>query len=141
VPFAFVNWGSAVVAKWPVSTSVVVSALSSRHNLKDFVEASMCRPDFHFAAADSGGTPYFLAEMRQTCYGAKRIPVHDKSSAECTKAVEKGFVELKIARWGGFQAPSGGPLEIMDKMVAAMDAALNSAPVTERLQASVMKED
>jgi len=159
---------------------VVVSAQSPYHNLKEFVEASKRGQGFHFATAGSGSTPHFVAEMLNTRYGAKLIPVPYKSGSEgasavmggqvaatseasivalphlkeggkfkalattwtrrmtvapeLATAVEQGFAELQIAHWAGLHAPAGMPLEIMDKMAAAIDAAMKNPAVTDRLK-------
>jgi tripartite-type tricarboxylate transporter receptor subunit TctC len=169
------------VAMIAVSPSVVVvSAQSPHHNLKDFVEASKHGQGFHFATAGSGSTPHFVAEMLNTRYGAKLIPVPYKSGSEgasavmggqvaatseasivalphlkeggkfkalattwtrrmtvapeLATAVEQGFSELQIAHWAGLHAPAGMPPDIMDKMAAAIDAAMKNPAVTDRLK-------
>jgi tripartite-type tricarboxylate transporter receptor subunit TctC len=159
---------------------VVVSAQSPHHNLKDFVEASKHGQGVHFATAGSGSTPHFVAELLNTRYGAKLIPVPYKSGSEgasavmggqvaatseasivalphlkeggkfkalattwtrrmtvapeLATAVEQGFAELQIAHWAGLHAPAGMQPEIMDKMAAAIDAAMKSPAVTDRLK-------
>jgi tripartite-type tricarboxylate transporter receptor subunit TctC len=48
-------------------------------------------------------------------------------------AAEQGFPEIRIAHWAGLHAPKGTPVEILDKMSAAIDAAMKSAVVVDRL--------
>ncbi len=48
-------------------------------------------------------------------------------------AAEQGFPDIRIAHWAGLHAPKGTPLEILDKMSAAIDAAMRSASVVERM--------
>jgi tripartite-type tricarboxylate transporter receptor subunit TctC len=48
-------------------------------------------------------------------------------------ASEQGFPEIRIAHWAGLHAPKGTPTDILDKMSAAIDQAMKSAPTTERL--------
>jgi tripartite-type tricarboxylate transporter receptor subunit TctC len=50
-------------------------------------------------------------------------------------AIEQGFAEIQIAHWAGLHAPRGTPPEILDKMAAAVDAAMKSPAVAERLRA------
>jgi hypothetical protein len=53
---------------------------------------------------------------------------------ELATAVEQGFSELQIAHWAGLHAPAGMPPDIMDKMAAAIDAAMKNPAVTDRLK-------
>jgi tripartite-type tricarboxylate transporter receptor subunit TctC len=48
-------------------------------------------------------------------------------------AIEQGFPEIRIAHWAGLHAPRGTPVEILDKMAAAIDAAMKSPAVLDRL--------
>jgi tripartite-type tricarboxylate transporter receptor subunit TctC len=52
---------------------------------------------------------------------------------ELPTAVEQGFPEIKIAHWAGVHAPAGMPPEIMDKMAAAVDAAMKSQATIDKL--------
>ena len=71
---------------------VVVSAQSPYKNLKDLVEASKAGAGIHFATAGTGSTPHFVAELLNTRYGAKLIPVPYKSGSESASAVMGGQV-------------------------------------------------
>jgi tripartite-type tricarboxylate transporter receptor subunit TctC len=57
------------------------------------------------------------------------------SYPQLSTAVEQGFPEIKIAHWAGVHAPIGTPPAIMDKMAAAVDAAMKSPDIAERLKA------
>jgi tripartite-type tricarboxylate transporter receptor subunit TctC len=59
----------------------------------------------------------------------KRIDTY----AQLPTAIEQGFPEIRIAHWAGLHAPRGVPADILDKMAAAIDTAMKSAAVTERL--------
>jgi tripartite-type tricarboxylate transporter receptor subunit TctC len=59
----------------------------------------------------------------------KRIDAYPSLST----AVEQGFPEIRIAHWAGLHAPKGTPIEILDKMAAAIDVAMKSSAVVERL--------
>jgi tripartite-type tricarboxylate transporter receptor subunit TctC len=59
----------------------------------------------------------------------KRIEAYPDLST----AAEQGFPEIRIAHWAGLHAPKGTPLEILDKMSTAIDAAMRSASVVDRL--------
>lgn len=50
-------------------------------------------------------------------------------------ATEEGFPEIQIAHWAGVHAPRGTPDAILDKMAAAVDAAMKNAVIAERLRA------
>ncbi len=159
---------------------IVVSANSSFKNLKDFVDASKTSQGFHFATAGTGSTPHFVAEVLNTRYDAKLIPVPYKSGSEGATAVmggqvqgtseasivalphikaggkfrplattwvkrisaapelstatEQGFGELQIAHWAGLHAPAGVPVDILDKLAEAVDVAMKSSAVTDRLK-------
>lgn len=71
---------------------VVVSAQSTYKNLNDLVNASKNGPGIHFATAGTGSTPHFVAELLNTRYGAKLIPVPYKSGSESASAVMGGQV-------------------------------------------------
>jgi tripartite-type tricarboxylate transporter receptor subunit TctC len=45
-----------------------------------------------------------------------------------------GFPEIQIAHWAGIHAPVGVPPEIMDKLAAAVDAAMKNPAITDRLK-------
>jgi tripartite-type tricarboxylate transporter receptor subunit TctC len=159
---------------------IVVSANTSFKNLKDFVDASKTSQGFHFATAGTGSTPHFVAEVLNTRYGAKLIPVPYKSGSEGATAVmggqvqgtseasivalphikpggkfrplattwvkrisaapdlstatEQGFSDLQIAHWAGLHAPAGVPIDILDKLAEAVDVAMKSPTVTDRLK-------
>jgi len=159
---------------------IVVAADSPYNNLREFVDASKKSDGFNFATAGTGSTPHFVAEMLNTQYGAKLIPVPYKSGSESASAVmgrhvegtseasivalphikggdkfkplattwtkrlevypqlptavEQGFTELQIAHWAGIHAPVGVSPAIMDKLAAAVDQAMKSPAVTDRLK-------
>lgn len=66
---------------------IVVAADSPYNNLREFVDASKKSTGFNFATAGTGSTPHFVAEMLNTQYGAKLIPVPYKSGSESASAV------------------------------------------------------
>ncbi|HBI82491.1 tripartite tricarboxylate transporter substrate binding protein [Orrella sp. NBD-18] len=72
---------------------VVVAADSPYNNLREFVDASKKSSGFNFATAGTGSTPHFVAEMLNTQYGAKLIPVPYKSGSESASAVMGRHVE------------------------------------------------
>ena len=159
---------------------IVVSTASPYNNLREFVDASKLGSGFNFATAGTGSTPHFVAEILNTKYGAKLIPVPYKSGSESTSAVmgrhvegtseasivalphllggdkfkalattwtkrlsvypdlptatEQGFGALQIAHWAGIHAPAGVSPAIMDKLAAAVDAAMQSPEVADRLK-------
>lgn len=47
---------------------------------------------------------------------------------------EQGFGDVKIAHWAGVHAPKDTPPEIMDKMAAAVDAAMKDPATAKRLR-------
>ena len=49
-------------------------------------------------------------------------------------AAEQGFPELQLAHWAGVHAPVGVPLEVLDKMAAAVDAAMKMPAISDRLK-------
>ncbi|MEO5738130.1 MAG: tripartite tricarboxylate transporter substrate binding protein, partial [Variovorax sp.] len=53
---------------------------------------------------------------------------------ELSTATEQGFGELRIAHWAGVHAPAGTPPAIMDKMAAAIDAAMKTPAIADRLK-------
>jgi tripartite-type tricarboxylate transporter receptor subunit TctC len=159
---------------------IVVSSESNYKNLRNFVDASKEGEGLHFATAGTGSTPHFVAELLNTRYGAKLIPVPYKSGSEgasavmggqvagtseasivalphikpggkfkalattwtkristypeLSTAVEQGFPDLQIAHWAGIHAPVGVSPEIMDKLAAAVDVAMKSPQVSDRLK-------
>lgn len=159
---------------------IVVSSTSPYNNLREFVDASKKGDGFNFATAGTGSTPHFVAEILNTKYGAKLIPVPYKSGSESASAVmgrhvegtseasivalphirggdkfkalattwtkrlsvypelstatEQGFGELQIAHWAGIHAPAGVSPAIMDKLAAAVDVAMKSPAVADRLK-------
>jgi tripartite-type tricarboxylate transporter receptor subunit TctC len=50
-------------------------------------------------------------------------------------ATEQGFPAIQIAHWGGVHAPAGVPVAILDKLAAAVDAAVKSAETSDHLKA------
>jgi tripartite-type tricarboxylate transporter receptor subunit TctC len=58
------------------------------------------------------------------------------SYPELTTATEQGFPEVKIAHWAGLHAPAGVPADVMDKMAAAVDAAMKMPEIANRLKAA-----
>ena len=50
-------------------------------------------------------------------------------------ATEQGFPEIRIAHWAGLHAPRGTPDAILDKMAAAIDAAMKVPETAQRLKA------
>lgn len=169
------------VAMIALSPSIItVPANAKYNNLREFVEASKRSNGFFFATAGSGSTPHFVAEMLNTHYGAKIVPVPYKSGSESTTAlmsgqvqgtseasivslphlqhggkikalattwtrriaaypdlptaVEQGFPEVQIAHWAGVHAPAGVSPEVMDKLAAAVDAAMKNPAIIARLR-------
>lgn len=47
---------------------------------------------------------------------------------------ELGYPDVQIAHWAGVHAPVGVPPEIMDKMAAAVDAAMKNPEIANRLK-------
>jgi tripartite-type tricarboxylate transporter receptor subunit TctC len=62
---------------------------------------------------------------------SERISVYP----ELTTAVEQGFPEIRIAHWAGLHAPTGTPAAIVEKMAAAIDAAMKDPEIAGRLKA------
>lgn len=54
---------------------------------------------------------------------------------QLSTATEQGFPELKIAHWAGVHAPKGTPVEILDKMAAAVNQAMKDPVISQRLKA------
>ncbi len=57
------------------------------------------------------------------------------SYSQLSTAAEQGFPEVKIAHWAGVHAPTGVPAEVMDKVAAAVDAAMKMPEIANRLKA------
>lgn len=49
-------------------------------------------------------------------------------------ATEQGYGELRIAHWAGIHAPRNTPPAILDKMAAAVDAAMKTPEIANRLK-------
>jgi tripartite-type tricarboxylate transporter receptor subunit TctC len=49
-------------------------------------------------------------------------------------AIEEGFKQVEIAHWAGLHAPAGVPVDIQDKMAAAVDKAMKDPAVVEKLR-------
>jgi tripartite-type tricarboxylate transporter receptor subunit TctC len=49
-------------------------------------------------------------------------------------ATEEGFPEIRIAHWAGVHAPRGTPAAILDKVAAAVDAAMKDPATAKRLK-------
>jgi len=60
----------------------------------------------------------------------------DRISAypQLATATEEGFPEIRIAHWAGVHAPRGTPQAILDKMAAAIDAAMKDPATVKRLK-------
>jgi tripartite-type tricarboxylate transporter receptor subunit TctC len=58
-----------------------------------------------------------------------RIAVYPQLST----TAEQGFAEIRIAHWAGVHAPRGTPQAILDKMAAAVDAAMKDPATVKRL--------
>jgi tripartite-type tricarboxylate transporter receptor subunit TctC len=61
----------------------------------------------------------------------------DRVSAypQLSTAVEQGFPDIRIAHWAGVHAPAGTPPAILDKIAAAVDAAMKTPDIAQRLKA------
>jgi tripartite-type tricarboxylate transporter receptor subunit TctC len=53
---------------------------------------------------------------------------------QLSTATEQGYGELRIAHWAGVHAPRGTPEAVLDKMAAAIDAAMKTPAIAERLK-------
>jgi tripartite-type tricarboxylate transporter receptor subunit TctC len=53
---------------------------------------------------------------------------------ELSTATEQGFPELRIAHWAGIHAPHGTPDAVLDKMSVAVDTAMKTPAIAERLK-------
>jgi len=54
---------------------------------------------------------------------------------ELATAAEQGFPDIQIAHWAGLHAPAGVPPAILDRMAAALDAAMKNDATQQRLKA------
>lgn len=57
------------------------------------------------------------------------------SYPQLTTTGEQGFPEIKIAHWAGVHAPAGVPADVMDKVAAAVDTAMKTPEIGNRLKA------
>ncbi|MBL8311858.1 MAG: tripartite tricarboxylate transporter substrate binding protein [Burkholderiales bacterium] len=55
---------------------------------------------------------------------------------QLSTATEQGFPEVKIAHWAGVHAPAGVAPDILDKVAAAVDAAMKMPEIANRLKSS-----
>ena len=53
-----------------------------------------------------------------------------------TTTAEQGFPDINIVHWAGVHAPAGVPADILDKVAAAVDAAMKMPEISNRLKAS-----
>jgi len=53
---------------------------------------------------------------------------------ELATATEQGFPDVRIAHWAGVHAPRGTPEPVLDKMSAAIDTAMKTPAIAERLK-------
>ncbi|MBS0318954.1 MAG: tripartite tricarboxylate transporter substrate binding protein [Proteobacteria bacterium] len=53
---------------------------------------------------------------------------------ELSTAAEQGFPDIRIAHWAGVHAPAGTPVDILDRMAAAVDKAMKDPATVERLK-------
>ena len=60
---------------------------------------------------------------------------HISAYPQLSTASEQGFPDIQIAHWAGVHAPAGVSPAIMDKLAAAVDAAMKSPEISERLKA------
>ncbi|MCC7068690.1 MAG: tripartite tricarboxylate transporter substrate binding protein [Burkholderiales bacterium] len=58
------------------------------------------------------------------------------SYPQLSTAIEQGFPDIKIAHWAGVHAPAGVAPEIMDRLAAAVDAAMKMPDIAARLKAA-----
>jgi tripartite-type tricarboxylate transporter receptor subunit TctC len=59
----------------------------------------------------------------------RRMPV----APELPTAIEQGYPQVRIAHWAGLHAPAGVPAPILERMAAAVDAAMRSREIVDRL--------
>ncbi len=60
---------------------------------------------------------------------------HISAYPQLSTASEQGFPDIQIAHWAGVHAPAGVSPAIMDKLAAAVDAAMKSPEISGRLKA------
>ena len=53
---------------------------------------------------------------------------------ELSTATEQGFPDVRIAHWAGVHAPHGTPEPVLEKMSAAIDAAMKTPAIAEKLK-------
>ena len=53
---------------------------------------------------------------------------------ELPTATEQGFPDVRIAHWAGVHAPHGTPEPVLEKMSAAIDAAMKTPAIAEKLK-------
>ena len=53
---------------------------------------------------------------------------------ELSTATEQGFPDVRIAHWAGVHAPHGTPDAVLDKMSAAIDAAMKTQSIADKLK-------
>ena len=53
---------------------------------------------------------------------------------QLSTAAEQGFPEVRIAHWAGVHAPRGTPETVLDKMSAAIDAAMKTPAIADKLK-------
>ena len=53
---------------------------------------------------------------------------------ELSTASEQGFPDVRIAHWAGVHAPHGTPEAVLDKMSAAIDAAMKTQAIADKLK-------
>jgi len=53
---------------------------------------------------------------------------------QLSTAAEQGFPEVRIAHWAGVHAPRGTPEAVLDKMSAAIDAAMKTPAIADKLK-------
>lgn len=58
------------------------------------------------------------------------------SAPDIPTTAEEGFPGIRIGHWAGLFAPTGTPAEVLDKMNAAVDEALNTREVQDALRQS-----
>ena len=60
---------------------------------------------------------------------------HISAYPQLSTATEQGFPEIRIAHWAGVHAPAGVAPAILDKLAAAVDAAMKSPEIADPLKA------
>ena len=137
--------GLAAAQTWPTRPIrlVLPSSAGGANDLKEFVATSKKSANgFHWGTAGTGSTPHFIEGLLETRYGAKLDVVPYKSgrlkalastwpqrisaAPALSTAAEQGFPESRIAHWAGVHAPHGTPEAVMDRLAAAIDAAMKT---------------